>query len=349
MDSRRGRRHARRRSRRGVPADTRDVSRGRKRTRTPYEEAEQRADRKVKVLGEVGVFLLVMLLLSVVARGAAFWVGLFWGCAVLRKVSRVFIEPELRQRWIDREVGHRLSSEVRAHRLQVEGEHSRHIEDLAAGVANEIQNPITAAKELVQQMGEDPASHENVEHANIALDELNRVEKSISHLLRFAREPEFAFNEVSLEEVIESALGALSDRVDAEGIDLRVEVDSPGVLWADREKLRRVVLHLLANAFDAVAAVPYPKVVLQAGHDLADSEVWIRVRDNGPGIPSEQIERIWSPFYSSKEEGAGMGLALTKKLVEGHGGQIELNRPGESGSEFLVVLPREQTPLESSR
>ena len=194
--------------------------------------------------------------------------------------------------------------------------------------------------------GEDPTARENVDYASVALDELNRVEKSISHLLRFAREPDFAFDEVPLEEVIDSALATLSERVDSEGIDLRVEIDAPGVLWGDREKLRRVILHLLANAFDAVAAVTHPQVVLQAGHDLAGSEVWIRVRDNGPGIPAEQIERIWSPFYSSKEDGAGFGLALAKKLVEGHGGQIELNPSGRDGSEFLVVLPRERSEKE---
>ena len=348
MDGRSRRRGQRRRSRRDS-GQVEERSERKRARRTPYEEAERRADQRVKVLRELGVFLLTMLVLSLVARTAAFWVGLFWGCAVLRNVSRAFIEPELRQRWIDREVGHRLNREVRAHRRQVEGEHSRQVEDLAAGVAHEIRNPITAAKELVQQMGEDPSASENVDHANVALDELNRVEKSISHLLSFAREPEFAFDEVSLEDAIDSALGALADRVEAEGIDLRVEVDSPGVLWADRDKLRRVVLHLLANAFDAVAAVAYPKVVLQAGHDLANTEVWIRVRDNGPGIPAEQIERIWSPFYSSKQDGAGMGLALTKKLVEGHGGQIELNPAGQSGSEFLVVLPRDRTPMEPTR
>ncbi len=342
--------HMQRRSgRRGARPD-RARRAPRKRTpRTPYEEAERRADQQVRALREVGVFLLVMLLLSFVARGAAFWVGLFWGCAVLKHVSRAFIEPELRQRWIDREVGKRLDGEVRAHRRQVEDEHSKHIEDLAAGVAHEIKNPITAAKGLVQQMGEDPGSSENVRYANVALNELNRVEKSISHLLRFAREPDFAFDQVPLEDVIDTALGALADRVEAEGIDLRVEIDSPGVLWADREKLRRVVLHLLANAFDAVAAVARPKVVLQAGQDLSGSEVWIRVRDNGPGIPTERIERIWSPFYTSKEDGAGLGLALTKKLVEGHGGQIELNSIGESGSEFLVVLPRERAETEPAR
>lgn len=340
----RAQRHGGRRQRR-----SRDADRKRAPARTPYQEAERRADRQLHALREVGVFLLVMLLLSFVARGAAFWVGIFWGYSVLRKVSRAFIEPELRQRWIDREVGKRLHHEVRAHRRQVEGEHSKHIEDLAAGVAHEISNPINAAKGLVQQMGEDPLATENVDFASVALDELNRVEKSISHLLRFAREPDFAFDEVPLEEVIESSLATLAERIDTEGIDLRVELDAPGVLWGDREKLRRVVLHLLANAFDAVAAVAHPKVVLQAGHDLAGSEVWIRVRDNGPGIPSEQIERIWSPFFSSKEDGAGFGLALTKKLVEGHGGQIELNRDRDEGSEFLVVLPRERGEKEVSR
>jgi len=306
------------------------------------DEIGRAADRRLGVIHETVRFLLVIGLLAIFFRPAAFWVGIFWGFGLMRRWSRVFIEPELRQRWIDREVHRRLDHEVGAHRRDLEGRHSRHIGELAADVAQEIRDPIHAATELVRRMGEDPASRGNVEHANIALEELGRVERSISHLLRFAREGDFEFEELDLEELIDSAVGAMEDRIHNEGITLRVELASPGRLFADRDKLRRVVVNLLGNAFDAVATVTRPEVLLEAGHDLAGSEVWIRVRDNGPGIPEERIERIWSPFYSSKQDGSGLGLAITKKLVEGHSGQIEVGAPREGGSEFIVILPRQR-------
>ena len=318
-------------------------------TLTPYEAAEHQADQQVKVMRDVATFLIAMIVIAIFSRGIAFWVGLFWGWAILRDVGRVFIEPSLRERWIEREVGHKLHHEVRAHRVEVEDAHSRHIEELAAGVAREIRNPITAAKELVQRMGEDPGSDHNVSHANVALEELGRVERSISHLLRFARESELRFEEVELEDVIGSAVAAIHDGARRAGVTIELDIDTPGPLRADRDKLRTVVVNLLSNALDAVADVAEPRIALTAGHDLAGSEVWIKVRDNGPGIPRAEIERIWSPFYSSKAAGQGLGLAVAKKLVEGHGGFIEFNDAAGTGSEFLVVLPRERASAEADR
>ena len=315
---------------------------------TPYEEAERLAERQVKVMRDVVTFLIAMIVISLFSRAAAFWVGIFWGWSILTRVGRVFIEPGLRERWIEREVGHTLHREVRAHTVEVEDEHSRDIEELAAGVAKEIRNPITAAKQLVQRMGEDPSSGENVLHANVALEELGRVERSISHLLRFARESELSFEEVELNEVIRSGVDALADRAHEAGVEIELDLGEPASLSADRAKLRKVVVNLLSNALDAVSDTPQPRIALSAGQDLAGAELWIKVRDNGPGIPRERIERIWSPFYSSKEDGAGLGLAVTKKLVEGHGGFIEFNESAETGSEFLVVLPRERARTETS-
>ncbi len=310
---------------------------------------EQEAERRVRVVRETVHFLIVIGVLALFFRPAAFWVGLFWGFGLAKKWSRLFIEPELRQRWIDREVHRRLDREVGAHRRDVEGQHSRSMGELAAGVAEEIRSPIHSAKALVQRMGEDPASHDNVDHAGVALEELGRVERSISHLLRFAREGDFRFEPVDLAALINDVVDSFDERVRSEGIAFRIELATPGKISADRDKLRRVIVNLIANAFDAVATVTRPEVLLEAGHDLAGAEVWIRVRDNGPGIPTERIEEIWSPFFTSKEDGSGLGLAITKKLVEGHGGQIEVAEPPTGGSEFIVVLPRDRARLEDSR
>ena len=83
-----------------------------------------------------------------------------------------------------------MPEEVSRNRRELEDRHARNLEHLSASIAHEIRNPITAAKSLLQQMGEDPHSHENVEYAHVALQELERVERSISHLLRYARDEE---------------------------------------------------------------------------------------------------------------------------------------------------------------
>ena len=83
-----------------------------------------------------------------------------------------------------------------------------------------------------------------------------------------------------------------------------------------------------------------PRVDVAAGENLAGTEVWLRVRDNGPGIEPERLEQIWTPFHTSKSNGTGLGLPITRKVVETHGGTIEVESPPGGGTEFRVVLPK---------
>ncbi len=110
----------------------------------------------------------------------------------------------------------------------------------------------------------------------------------------------------------------------------------------DGEKLRRVIINLVGNALDALeeAAVPEPRLRILAGENLAGTEVWVRVRDNGPGIDPETLHKIFSPFYTSKESGTGLGLAISKKVVDAHGGSMEANSSPGSGAEFLLTFPK---------
>jgi signal transduction histidine kinase len=146
---------------------------------------------------------------------------------------------------------------------------------------------------------------------------------------------------VELAAVVDAALETLRERIRA--ADARVEVDVPAGsrLCADAGKLRRVLLNLLGNALDACQAAGKPaRVRIEAGENLAGSEVWLRVRDDGPGIEPERLARIFEPFYTSKSGGTGLGLAITKKLVVAHGGSIEAHSAPGQGAEFLISLPR---------
>jgi signal transduction histidine kinase len=227
-------------------------------------------------------------------------------------------------------------------RLEMEDRHARNLEHLSASIAHEIRNPITAAKSLLQQMGEDPHSVENVEYASVALQELERVERSISHLLRYARDEELRPERVVMADVVASALETLQERTARAGAVLRVDVAEAGALVGDPEKLRRVVLNLVGNALDAMEGqrTPPPRVDVEAGENLAGTEVWLRVRDNGAGIPDDRLAEIWTPFRTSKSNGTGLGLAIVRKIVEAHGGAVEVESAPGRGTAFLVTLPR---------
>jgi len=195
----------------------------------------------------------------------------------------------------------------------------------------------------VQQMGEDIGSSENVGYAEVALEELDRVERSISHLLRFARDEEIRLCPVRLPEVVDSAVETFRDRIHRMGATIDEDIETDGVIQGDPEKLRRVIINLIGNALDALEqnGVPGPRIDLAAGENLAGSEVWVRIRDNGPGIDPESLSKIFSPFYTSKDGGTGLGLAISKKVVDAHGGSLEaLSNPG-AGAEFVLTFPKQ--------
>jgi polar amino acid transport system substrate-binding protein len=306
-------------------------------------EARAEANRMIGFMSHLVPYLTVVTFLAFVANlRVAGIVGLAWGIGVASHFFGAIVAPRMHKRIVEREVTKRVHADVSRERRTLVDAHTRHVEELAAGVAHEIRNPITAAKSLVQQMGEDPTARENVEYAGVALAELERVERSISHLLRFAREEDIALGELRIGEVVDASLATLADRCAGLGVTVEKDVAAVRPLRGDPEKLRRVLINLIGNALDAFADAKTqdPRLTIQAGENLAGTEAWLRVRDNGPGMDAERLGKIWSPFYTSKTSGTGLGLALSRKVIEAHGGSIEAgSAPGE-GTEFLITLPR---------
>lgn len=308
-----------------------------------YHDARRRAHAKTVMFRKLGQCGITCAIIAFFSLRAATIVGVIWGLSLAGEYARRVVEPGLRDRWVRREVERELGRTAPRQRRKIEEEQTRRIEELSASIAHEIRNPITAARSLVQQMGEDPASGDNVGYAEVALEELGRVENSISHLLRYAREEDVQLEPIGMADVIDSALETLRDRIERRQVEIRTEIDSPGHMQGDPEKLRRVLINLIGNALDALedAGVERPRIAIQAGESLSGADVWVRVRDNGPGMDAERLERIFSPFYTSKESGTGLGLAISKKLVDAHGGSIEAHSREGAGAEFVLTFPKE--------
>jgi signal transduction histidine kinase len=334
----------------------RERGRDRGRVLTPEEEAYRQARRiaeqKIAFFRHLVPYLCVVTFLSFVAgRFVGTIVALAWGIGLASHYFQAFVAPNLRRKWVANEVEIQVARTVSRERVVLEEDKLRSLEELSASIAHEIRNPITAAKSLVQQLGEDPTSHENVEYANIALQELDRVEKSISHLLRYAREEEMHPQQMKLADAIESALETLREKLDASGVKVRREFDGAGDLIGDREQLRRVFINLVGNALDAFAEVKTqtPSLVIALGENLGGSEVWAKVKDNGPGMDAETQARIFKPFFTSKANGTGLGLAITRKLIDAHGGSIEVTSALGQGAEFTVRFPKQAQNPEARR
>lgn len=306
------------------------------------ERARTSANRLIGFIGHVIVFVPACLLVFVTTGSflAGLVVTIGWLIAILVHGFFGVLAPLLRERWMRRELSqHR--AEADAGRAQAEARHARSVAELSAAIAHEIRNPITAARSLIQQIAEDPAALENREYATVAVEELDRVERSISHLLKFAREEPRRLGKVSLRETIDAAVDLLKERLEKAGVTVVRDTADAATVDGDGEQLRRVLGNLVGNAIDALveSKTPVPRIEIHAGQNLARTEAWLRVTDNGPGIPPEALPKIFTPFYTSKATGTGLGLALTKKIVEEHGGTIEASSPPGGGAELTVTLP----------
>ena len=308
-----------------------------------YAKAHRMADERIKIWRDAVKFGLLSIPFFLLGLSFVGFILLaVGGVRAGRRYYRISVEPQLRERFVEEEVNKQVQDSVTEERQQLAGEHARTLEQLSASIAHEIRNPITAAKSLVQQMAENPQGEENTEYAEVALGELERVERSISHLLRFARDEAMRTTRVSMADVIDSALETFRDRAARVGVEIARRVDSEGWLVGDPEQLRRIVINLVGNAVDSLesAAVDKPRIDVELGENLAGSEVWLRVRDNGQGIDDETLDKIFHPFFTSKESGTGLGLSITKKLVEAHGGQIEIKSELGRGAEFVLTFPK---------
>jgi len=235
-----------------------------------------------------------------------------------------------------------LARTVAVERALAHAEKLAAIGELAARIAHEIRNPVAAARSLAQQLAREPGLPWVAEH-RLILEELERVERQMGQLLRFARRDELRLEPVDLGELARATLGALRPRLEAAGIAAALEAPPGVVARADRDKLREVLVNLLENARDALATSPSPRRVTVAVRN-GEGGASLLVTDNGPGVPADALPRLFEPFFSTKQSGTGLGLAIARHAVEAHGGAIVAAPAEGTGLTFRVTLPLAEAP-----
>ncbi|MEO6026521.1 MAG: HAMP domain-containing sensor histidine kinase [Candidatus Binatia bacterium] len=319
----------------------------RRRNRRPGETPEQLAERRARwraaaeasfyahaaVYG--GVITLLAFINLMTGGGPWFlWPALGWGIGIFSHFMGVFGSRMVRTRFFDPAV----ERELRRERAVMQNEKQASIDELSSTIAHEIRNPIAAAKSLVQQMGEDPHSVENVQYAQVALEELDRVERRISHLLKYAKEEDYAMTLVNLAHVVDSALTQMRAKLDAASVRVSRNYIVGPTVRADAEKLRQVFANVLDNAIDALGGVAEDRRI-DLFIENGGSAATVRVRDNGCGMTEDEIDHVFNPFFTTKEKGTGLGLAISRKIVEAHEGTLGVTSTVGRGSEFAVTFP----------
>lgn len=221
---------------------------------------------------------------------------------------------------------------------------------LAAGLAHEIKTPVTSVLTFTRHLGrrfDDQRFRERFQA--VVPHELERINVIVERLLELARPSRLTFAPVRLSLLADRAVALHANDLDAKRIEVRREY-APGAptVWGDQEALYRVVVNLVTNAVEAMPGGgrltlrvawnddPDPVRVGRAAHR---QRVRLEIEDTGVGITPAHADHVFNPFFSTRPQGTGLGLALTHKLVQDHGGTIDFSTLPGVGTTFRVVLP----------
>jgi PAS domain S-box-containing protein len=213
---------------------------------------------------------------------------------------------------------------------------------LAAGVAHEINNPLTTILTSAMLIQEDTdAEDPNYQELQIIADEALRCRKIVSSLLDFARQSEPVKEKNDLNDVVTESV--VLTRKQAAFNDVAVEeklAKDPPFINMDKDQIEQALINLILNAIEATA--PGGKVTVGTRFVPGAESVELTISDSGKGISEEDMGKIFDPFFTTRESGTGLGLAITHGIIEQHGGMIEVDSKVGQGTRFTIKMPCNQ-------
>lgn len=259
----------------------------------------------------------------------------------------------LRQEAIAKELSNTLDEKkvleeqlIRAGKLKALGE-------LTAGIAHEIKNPLASIKGTAEAIADEiPDNSPRRKLVEIQKKELDRLGLTLERFLSFARPNQFMVSRVDLRDLARHVAELVEPQARKNAIEIIFDADSePVIVDCDRDQLTQVIVNLVLNSADAMP--DGGRVHLLVKSETVGGKLYrvIDVIDTGTGIPDESRERVFNPFYSTKEGGTGLGLSISANIVDGHGGFIRvrdgLNNTGTTVSVCLPVQSQSATSLKT--
>lgn len=244
--------------------------------------------------------------------------------------------------WLETLIEERTQELREAQAQLIQREKMAQLGQLARGIAHELRNPLGVISNAVYYLKSTHAENEMMmtEYLNIIETEVNNSEKTITDLLEYSREPVPLQEETDVCELLEDVMNRLP-APESIKVVINTENSTPMAL-IDGRQIGMVLSNLLSNAYQA----------MPSGGDLnidithQDNQVRIAIHDTGSGISEQNIQSIFEPFYTTKPKGIGLGLAISKTLVEVNGGQISVESTEYLGSTFTLILPGSQDTLQ---
>jgi two-component system sensor kinase FixL len=208
---------------------------------------------------------------------------------------------------------------------------------LVAEITHEIKNPLIMIGGFARQLARKAPDQKSREKLAIISDEVQRLEELVLELSQIYRPQAFTLETLDINNLLEHIYSFFKEACTKTDIDLRLKTPGkPLFVKGDPSKLRQVFLNLVKNAMEAMEKGGE----LQIRAEAEGSQALISIIDNGPGIKSEDQEKVFTPFFSTKQRGTGLGLSVTKKIIEDHpGGSLQLKSQVGIGTTIRISLP----------
>jgi signal transduction histidine kinase len=224
--------------------------------------------------------------------------------------------------------------------LRIESERLAAIGSLAASLAHEIRNPLNAMSLLLSRLQYSPIEDTRKNIIGDLFGEIGRLDRLVSSILDYARPIQLDRKTVDVRSLIASIVDLYRSLAEAKGVRLDLVSDGSVHAHIDSDRIKQCIVNLLKNSLDAMEN---GGVVTLACHESQEGLV-IEVSDNGPGISKEIKPKLFSPFFTTKENGTGLGLSSVHKIIAAHGGHIEVVTDSQKnelvdGAKFIISIP----------
>lgn len=214
------------------------------------------------------------------------------------------------------------------------------IGQLAAGAAHEIRNPLTSIRSTIQYVQNDIQNPQKRAIMHSLLSEIDRINDIVSGLLSFSRQNDPVKKRFDLAPLMEQTLLLIKKTRFRKQVDFRlVNRAEEAPILADPNQLKQVFMNILLNAVDAIEEEGTVTIVMDRRTERNLPLYSVEIADTGKGMEAEQMENLFTPFFTTKEEGTGLGLSISYGIVQRHGGNIEVQSEAGKGTRVLILLP----------
>jgi PAS domain S-box-containing protein len=235
-----------------------------------------------------------------------------------------------------------ITERKKSHQTLLRYERLAAVGKVIAGIAHEIRNPLAVVSGMSHVLQQKFAGRpEFSEEVDAILLQTERLRLFMTDILDYSRELLIKKNEVDPKALMEKSLKLVQTQVDPLQASIQVkwiwEINLP-FLWADGERLEQILVNLILNAFQSMGR----KGTIILSGQAREGWIFLGVEDDGPGISEADLPRLFEPFFTTKKHGSGLGLPISKKIVEAHGGKIEVRRIQPHGTLFTLQLPNQK-------